>query len=170
MSASSPHKKQRKSGWLRSVKKGLSKVLGHSHSQSSLHLSQSPLDTKQTTESLTSQSPDHRPSTSAPQAINTTSVNHAPLVAAPPTTDVASRNNNAYTMIGGTTDVAVPQTFVQKMKAEGSVAYEGLKAISQALYNCSDIFLPVKTAVGVFLEIDKVVDVRRSPCSEPIRD
>ena len=165
MPASSPHKKKWNSRWLRSVKQGLSKVHEHTHSQS--NLSQLPLDTEQTTESLTPQSPpDHRPSTSAPQAINTASVNHAPLVTAPPTTDVASRNNNAYTMIGGSipTDVAVPQTFVQKVKAEGSVAYEGLKAIAQALYSCSDIFLPVKTAVGVFLEIDKVVDVRRSPC------
>ena len=162
MPASSPHKKKWNSGWLRSVKQGLSKVHEHTHSQP--NLSQLPLDTEQTTESLTPHSPDHHPSTSAPQATNTTSVNHAPLVTAPPTTDVASRNNNAYTMIGGTTDVAVPQTFVQKVKAEGSVAYEGLKAISQALYSCSDIFLPVKTAVGVFLEIDKVVDVRRSPC------
>ena len=83
---------------------------------------------------------------------------------ASPTMDVAPRNNDpqhgAYAIIGGIPpDVTVPRTLVQRAKAEGKVAYEALKATAEVLYGCSDIFLPVKTAVGLFLEIDKSVDV-----------
>ena len=98
------------------------------------------------------------------QATSITSADHTPLVTASPMIEVASKNNNlqdAYAIMGGIpTDVPVPKTLVQRARTEGSVAYEGLKAAAQALYSCSDIFLPVKTAVGVFLEIDKFVDVR----------
>ena len=48
------------------------------------------------------------------------------------------------------------------MKEGGSTAYEGLKTAIQGIYDCSDIFLPLKTAAGVFLTISKVVDVRGS--------
>jgi hypothetical protein len=48
------------------------------------------------------------------------------------------------------------------MKEGGSTAYEGLKTAIQGIYDCSDIFLPLKTAAGVFLTISKVVDVRVS--------
>jgi hypothetical protein len=51
------------------------------------------------------------------------------------------------------------------MKEGGSTAYEGLKMAIQGIYDCSDIFLPLKTAAGVFLTISKVVDVRGSMCS-----
>ena len=51
------------------------------------------------------------------------------------------------------------------MKERGSTTYEGLKTAIQGIYDCSDLFLPLKTAAGVFLTISKVVDVRRSMCS-----
>ena len=47
------------------------------------------------------------------------------------------------------------------MKKRGNVAYRGLIEIVQALSDCSDIFLPLKTACNVILTIDKTVDVRR---------
>ncbi|KAF8228359.1 hypothetical protein L208DRAFT_1460228 [Tricholoma matsutake] len=66
---------------------------------------------------------------------------------------------NEYTAIGGLpTTPPGPSTPGQRMKDGGGVAYEGLKAVAQALYNCSDMFLPLKAAVGVFLEVTKVVD------------
>lgn len=70
---------------------------------------------------------------------------------------------NDYTAIGGLpTTPPGPSAPGQRMKEGGGVAYEGLKAVAQALYNCSDMFLPLKAAVGVFLEVTKVVDVRWS--------
>jgi hypothetical protein len=56
-------------------------------------------------------------------------------------------------------------TWEQQMKEGGSTAYEGLKTAIQGIYDCSDIFLPLKTAAGVFLTISKVVDVRGFICS-----
>ena len=68
-------------------------------------------------------------------------------------TQAPSRIDNAYTAI-----VAVPATAVDPTM--GSVVYEGLKTVLQGLYDCSDIFLPLKTAAGSLLTIFKVVDVR----------
>jgi hypothetical protein len=166
MPASSQHKKTWKSGLLRSVKEGFSKFRPHSQSPRLPRLQSL---TEQTTDSLTLQSAHHSPSTSTPipvsQAANIASADYTPLVTASPTIEVASKNNkprdDCYAIIGGVpTDAVVPKTLIQRAKAEGSVSYDGLKAVAQALHNCSDIFLPVKTAVGVFLEIDNFVDVR----------
>ena len=41
----------------------------------------------------------------------------------------------------------------------GSVVYEGLKTVLQGLYDCSDMFLPLKAAAGGLLTIFKIVDV-----------
>ena len=61
--------------------------------------------------------------------------------------------NNTYTAI-----VGVPATTVDP--TTGSVVYEGLKMVLQGLYDCSDMFLPLKTAAGSLLTIFKIVDVR----------
>jgi len=65
----------------------------------------------------------------------------------------AARTNNAYMAI-----VGVPATTVDSTM--GSVVYEGLKTVLQGLYDCSDMFLPLKTAAGSLLTIFKIVDVR----------
>jgi hypothetical protein len=65
--------------------------------------------------------------------------------------------NNPYEAIGG----PVPPSQSQ-MQAAGSVAYEGLKTVLQGLYDCSDIFLPLKTTAGGLLTVIKIIDVRGS--------
>jgi hypothetical protein len=75
--------------------------------------------------------------------------------------DPASQDND-YLAIGGLPAVgagADPETRVQQAKAVGSVVYEGLKTVVQGLYDCSDIFLPLKTAAGGILTIIKFVEV-----------
>jgi hypothetical protein len=67
--------------------------------------------------------------------------------------------DNVYTAIGGLPATVVPKTPVQRAKAEGSTFYEGLKTVLQGLYDCSDMFLPLKTAAGGLLTIIKAVDV-----------
>ena len=49
-----------------------------------------------------------------------------------------------------------------QMQAAGSVVYEGLKTVLQGLYDCSDIFLPLKTTAGGLLAVIKIFDVRGS--------
>jgi hypothetical protein len=46
------------------------------------------------------------------------------------------------------------------MKERGRTAYRGLITVVQALSDCSDIFLPLKTACNVILTIHKTFDVR----------
>ena len=70
-------------------------------------------------------------------------------------TQAPTRIDSAYTAM-----VAVPTTTVDP--TTGSVVYEGLKTVLQGLYDCSDIFLPLKTAAGSLLTIFKIVDVRVS--------
>jgi len=48
--------------------------------------------------------------------------------------------------------------------ARGGVARRGLIEIVQALYECSDIFLPLKTVCGVILAIHNTLDVRVTAC------
>ena len=64
---------------------------------------------------------------------------------APPTID------NAYATIVGSPATMDPTV--------GSVIYEGLKTVLQGLYDCSDMFLPLKAAAGGLLTIFKIVDV-----------
>ena len=67
---------------------------------------------------------------------------------------------NEYTAIGGVTTTLHSLTPGQRMKERGVTAYRGLIAIVQALSDCSDIFLPLKTACNVILTIQKMFDVR----------
>ena len=68
--------------------------------------------------------------------------------------------NNDYLAIGGLPPVVVDlETRVQQAKAVGSVVYEGLKTVLQGLYDCSDMFLPLKTAAGGILTIIGLVEV-----------
>ncbi|KAF8972051.1 hypothetical protein BDZ97DRAFT_1913295 [Flammula alnicola] len=66
---------------------------------------------------------------------------------------------NAYAAIGGLpTTVVIPEPGVQRAKAVGSVAYEGLKLVLQGLSDCSGMFPPLKTAAGGLLTIIKIAD------------
>lgn len=70
-----------------------------------------------------------------------------------------SQDNN-YLAIGGLPAVvAHPETRVQQAKEVGSVVYEGLKTVVEGLYDCSDMFVPLKTAAGGILTIIKFVEV-----------
>ena len=87
----------------------------------------------------------------------------------PPRTESPAKNTpsnepneqyNPYAAIGGiATTIPVPATRIEKM---GSAAYEGLKIALQGLYDCSDMFLPLKTAAGILMAIIKIVDVSGS--------
>jgi hypothetical protein len=50
----------------------------------------------------------------------------------------------------------------QQVRERGNAAYRGLIAVVQALSDCSDVFLPLKTACNVILTIHQVVNVRTS--------
>jgi len=67
--------------------------------------------------------------------------------------------DNPYEAIGG-----VVPPLQSQMQAVGSVAYEGLKTVLQGLYDCSDMFLPLKTAAGGLLTVIKIIDVCGSIC------
>ena len=56
--------------------------------------------------------------------------------------------------------VGLPTTTVDP--TVGSLVYEGLKTVLQGLFDCSDMFLPLKTATGGLLTVFKIVDVRGS--------
>jgi len=67
--------------------------------------------------------------------------------------------DNDYLAIGGLPAVVVgPETRVQQAKAAGSVVYERFKTVVEGLYDCSDMFLPLKTAAGGILTIIKFVE------------
>jgi hypothetical protein len=70
--------------------------------------------------------------------------------------------NTEYAAIGGVPTIP-PDTHTpgQQTKEKGMIAYRGLIAIVQALSDCSDIFLPLKTACNVILTIHKTFDVRK---------
>ena len=89
------------------------------------------------------------------------STTQAPPRIESPANDTASDNSNPqdnlYTAIGGLPAAVVPTT---KTRQIGSVAYEGLKTVLQGLYDCSDMFQPLKTATGALLTILRIVDVR----------
>jgi hypothetical protein len=65
-----------------------------------------------------------------------------------------------YAAIGGlATTPPGPLTPGQRMQQSGSTAYRGLIVVAQALSDCSDIFLPLKTACNVILTLHKTFDV-----------
>jgi hypothetical protein len=139
--------------WLRPVKKTLSKLRNRSPSPQPIQSAAIP-------------SASHNaPNTSA--AIPTSQVNSsiaASSVAASSATYVASGNNtpqaNAYIAMSGLpTTVVIPETLAQRAKAEGSVAYEGLKVVLQGLSDCSGVFPPLKTAAAGLLTILNIANV-----------
>ena len=73
--------------------------------------------------------------------------------------DIQSGNlapqDNRYLAIGPLAVVIDPET----AKAKGSAVYEGLKIVVKGLYNCSDIFLPLKTVAGGILTFIEIVEV-----------
>jgi hypothetical protein len=90
----------------------------------------------------------------------------SPQVAQSVTPPNISAQGTEYTAIVElSTTPSGPLTWEQRMKEGGSTAYEGLKTAIQGVYNCSDMFPPLKTAARVFLTISQVVDVRGSMCS-----
>jgi hypothetical protein len=73
---------------------------------------------------------------------------------------ILAAQDNPYLALGGPSGAVVDsETGVRQAKAVGGVAYEGLKAVVDGLYDCSDLFLPLKTAAGVFRTIIKHVEV-----------
>jgi hypothetical protein len=71
--------------------------------------------------------------------------------------------DNGYLAIGGPLPGGVdPETRVQQAEEAGSVVYEGLKIVIKGLYDCSDIFLPLKTVAGGILTFIGHVEVRDS--------
>ena len=68
--------------------------------------------------------------------------------------------DNSHLAIGG--PLADPETRVQQAEPAGSVVYEGFKIVVKGLYDCSDIFLPLKTVAGGILTFIGLVEVRGS--------
>lgn len=69
--------------------------------------------------------------------------------------DSSKPQDNPFEAISG----VMPRSQSQ-MQVVGSAAYEGLKTVLQGVYDCSDIFLPLKTTAGGLLTIIKIIDVR----------
>jgi hypothetical protein len=74
-----------------------------------------------------------------------------------PTASPTSQSAPTTAMVSGT-PASRPSS--GRMHEVGSAAYAGFTAIVQGLYDCSDMFLPLKTAAGIFLTISGVVEVR----------
>lgn len=68
---------------------------------------------------------------------------------------VSPKIDNAYIAIVGLPTTTVDPTV-------GSLVYEGLKTVLQGLCDCSDMFLPLKTATAGLLAVFKIVDVSGS--------
>lgn len=137
-----PDSPQGKKGFLHptNLKGGLSKLFLRSPTPQAAHTQQTPQSTlaKSTTSSI-----------QAPPAIESTvhSENSVP-------------QDNPYAAIGGiSTTPAVPETRVQRAKAVGSVAYEGVKLVLQGISDSAAMCPPLKTAVAGLLTIIKLVDV-----------
>ncbi|KAF8817122.1 hypothetical protein BYT27DRAFT_6945768 [Phlegmacium glaucopus] len=99
----------------------------------------------------------------APQANSGPFATESPQVTTSTASSMHSRKIEAqdihYTAIGGLpTTLVVPETGGQRANAVGSVVYEGLKQVVQGLYDCSDMFLPLKAATAGLLTIIKIVD------------
>ena len=48
----------------------------------------------------------------------------------------------------------------EKVKDGMGIAINGLEAVAQGIYDCSDMFPPLKTVAGIFLTIKKTINVR----------
>ncbi|KAJ3501567.1 hypothetical protein NLJ89_g9281 [Agrocybe chaxingu] len=64
--------------------------------------------------------------------------------------------DNPFVAVGGLPpSVPVPETGFQRTK---SAAYEGFKLVLQGVYDCSDMFPPLKAAAGGLLTFIKIID------------
>jgi hypothetical protein len=158
MPRSSQGGKARKWRWLGPVADGLSKLRNHSSSQ----VAQSVSGAQQATGSLTSQFPQIS-TLGQPASPDCTPDVSAPIAASSVPSGKPNPLHNEYVAIGGLAATPPgPPTRGQRMKEAGSTVYAGLTTIVQGLYDCSDMFLPLKTAAGVFLTISNITDVRKT--------
>jgi hypothetical protein len=108
----------------------------------------------------------HRSPSPRPPAKPATGTQQSPPISALTAMPMQSGNlaqENGYLAIGGPLAVVVdPETKVQQAKAVGSAVYEGLKIVVKGLYNCSDMFLPLKAAAGGILTFIELVEVSGS--------
>ncbi|KAJ7824854.1 hypothetical protein B0H13DRAFT_2123215 [Mycena leptocephala] len=101
-------------------------------------------------------------SRSQPALGNTGSASHpAPPISGPPATSrpfLSTADN--YLAIGTLPCPAPlgPLTRGQRVNQGTDTIFEGLKTVVQGLFDCSDMFLPLKAATGVFLWICNTVD------------
>ena len=71
--------------------------------------------------------------------------------------------DNDYLAIGGPLPAVVdPETRVQQAREVGSAVYKGTKIVLNGLYDCSDMFLPLKTVAGGILTFIELVEVSGS--------
>jgi len=71
--------------------------------------------------------------------------------------------DNGYLAIGGPLPGGFnPEMRVQQVEEVGSVVYEGLKIVVKGLYDCSDMFLPLKMVAGGILTFIGLVEVHGS--------
>jgi len=160
-------KKSLKLGCLYPVKDRFSKLFCHSPPPQAARTQQA---TAPYTPHLPTLVPRSRSPNNAPYTIPV-SLAKSPTssIQAPPVTESTARNvhsgnslpqDNTYAAIGGiSTTAAVPETRVQRAKAVGSVAYEGVKLVLRGLSDCADMCPPLKTAVEGLLTVIELVDV-----------
>jgi hypothetical protein len=101
----------------------------------------------------------HLPITELPVAVVQPDTGVQPAKAVGGLPNVAPQDNIYLALAPPAGVVVDSETKVARAKAVGSVAYEGLKTVVDGLYDCSDMFLPLKTAAGVFRTITKIVEV-----------
>jgi hypothetical protein len=82
-----------------------------------------------------------------------------PTATSMPSGNLAPQDNDRQAISGLPAVVVDPETRVQQVNAVGSAVYEGFKTVVEGLYNCSDMFLPLKTAAGGILTVIKLVEV-----------
>jgi hypothetical protein len=77
-----------------------------------------------------------------------------------PSGDLAPQDSDHQAVSGLPAVVVDPEPRVHQANAVESAFYEGFKTVVEGLYDCSDMFLPLKTVAGGILKIIKVVEVR----------
>lgn len=124
-------------------------------------LSQSPVSRmSQSLSALPSTISNHLPNVASTPASQTSAI-RMPAVATQTMSNIPLGTPNLYLEFTGShTTPSSPPTRRQRMKMIASTAYAGITEIFQGIYDCSDMFLPLKTVAGLFLTISKVVEVR----------
>ncbi|KAF7344134.1 Mycorrhiza-induced WD40-repeat domain protein [Mycena venus] len=86
----------------------------------------------------------------------------APSRSTPAATDqlLLFPTDNPYLAAATLPSTALPGllTRAQQVKEGAGTVFEGLKTVIKGLYDCSDMFLPLKTGAGVFLSICNVIE------------